>query len=135
MMEQRYLGAWDFPRDITATISKVEGVKLEGTAVIKANKKPVISFKNADKQLVVNATIGKTIAGMYGPNTDDWVGKRITLYATTCKLKGETVECVRVRPNIPKAQGEAIVSQPVPQQVREAQNVAASKREPGEDDT
>ena len=141
-MDSEYLGAWDFPQDRIGTIVKVEGVTLPGNGVIKANHKPILHLKGTEKKLIVNATIGKTIAGMYGPNTDDWVGKRITLYATTCNSKGgQVVDCVRVRPTVPKTAGAPIPSQPVDEAMRAKQLAAAESaateqprmREPGED--
>lgn len=122
MMDREYLGAWDLPTERTAEIVDVRGVKLPGAGEIKANRKPVLTFKNTEKKLIVGATIGKTIAGMYGPNVEDWKGKRITLYATTTRSKGgETVECVRVRPTIPTAPARGIESHPVDEAMRERQ--------------
>jgi hypothetical protein len=36
------------------------------------------------------------------PFIEDWKGKTITVYATTTKVAGEEVECLRVRPTLPK---------------------------------
>jgi hypothetical protein len=117
-----FLAAYDLPTDRTATIKRVRGVELPGTAEIKASKRPVIEFEKTAKKLIVNATNGKTIAAMYGPNVEEWKGKRITLYATTTKAKGGgIVECVRVRPTIPKASAGPIESQPVDEAMRERQ--------------
>ena len=37
---------------------------------------------------------------MYKRQIEDWAGKPITLYASTTKLAGETVECLRIRPKV-----------------------------------
>jgi hypothetical protein len=67
----------------------------------KKSKKPVLFFEGKDKPLAIGATIGKTIQAMYGPKTEGWVGKRITLFtSTTHSTGGEEVECIRVRPQI-----------------------------------
>ena len=47
--------------------------------------------------MVLNKTNAGIIAKLYGTDTDAWVGKKIVIYATTCKAFGETVECVRVK--------------------------------------
>jgi len=126
MMDRDSLGAWDLPTDKTATIERVEAAQLPGAGKIKASRKPIIHFKGTPKVLIVNSTIGKTIAGMYGNDTDGWVGKRITLYGTTCRgADGSTVECIRVRPKIPTAPGAPIPSQPVDEEMRERQRRAA----------
>ena len=35
------------------------------------------------------------------PYIEDWLGLTITIYATTTKVAGEEVECLRVRPVLP----------------------------------
>lgn len=144
MMDRDYLGAWDFPTEKTGTITEVTQVKLPGTGKIKANKRPIIALKGTEKRLVVNATIGKAIESMYGADTDKWIGKRITMYASTCRAADGSgqIECVRVRPTVPKGPGEPIPSQPVDGEIRARQVANAEAmagetgrvREPGEDD-
>lgn len=67
----------------------------------KKDKLPILTFDGEPKQLGVNKTNGKVIAGMYGKDTREWQGKAITVYATTTKFGRDTVDCVRVRPTIP----------------------------------
>jgi hypothetical protein len=86
--------------DRTLVIEKCQ----QGELTSEGNKKdklPLITFRGEPKQLGVNKTNGKTIAGMYGKDTRQWAGKSITLYATTTKFGPNTVGCIRVRPNIP----------------------------------
>jgi len=45
-------------------------------------------------------TNSKSIAKLYGPFIEDWAGKKITLFASTTRLAGETVECLRIRPKV-----------------------------------
>lgn len=59
--------------------------------------------KAINKRLVLNKTNAKTIMKLYGTETNDWLGRRITLYATTCQAFGETVDCIRIRERIPAA--------------------------------
>jgi hypothetical protein len=99
MFDREYVGSWDLKGDTVVTIAKVEGKEL--TSQRGKNKKPVIYFSNTEKAFVCNKTNGKAIAGMYGNKTEDWVGKKITLYPTTTSAGGETVDCIRVRPTIP----------------------------------
>lgn len=84
-------------REVTVTISSVVAGVVEG----ENNRKdpvPIMTFVEAKKPMVCNKTNGKTIAKLYGNKVSGWIGKQITLYPTTAKLKGETVECIRVRP-------------------------------------
>lgn len=103
LYDKEYIGAWDIAdKDVTVTILKVIGGSLTAVGGRKS-KKPVIYMKGTEKGFAVNATNGKTIATMYGPMIEDWVGKRITLFKSTTRSPsgdGE-VECIRVRPKVP----------------------------------
>ena len=49
--------------------------------------------------MILNRTNCKIISKLYdSPYIEDWAGKQITIYASTTKLAGEVVECLRVRP-------------------------------------
>lgn len=106
MFEGKYLGAWNLvdadgkKRDVTVTIASVEAQRIVGEGG-KTNKKPVLKFVGKDLPMVVGKTVAKTIAAMYGNDTAAWIGKKITLYATTTEVGGETKDCIRVRPMVP----------------------------------
>jgi len=133
MMDSEWLRACDLAgREPTVIISKVVGGQVVGEGG-KKSKKPILFFKGKDKPLAIGATIGKTIQGLYGPNTEGWIGKAIQLYTTTTNSTGgEVVECIRVRnvvPNVAKASTSAPAKQP-------EQPTAGFPvdREPGSDD-
>ena len=74
----------------TVTVAGVEAVELDdGT-------KYALSFEESGKQLILNVTNGRTIEKLYGDETDDWIGKRITLFAAQVEFKGDQVMAVRV---------------------------------------
>jgi len=99
--DRDYIAAFDLNgKDQTVTISKVEGRTLTGNNGRK-DKKPVIFFEGREKGLALNKTNSKTIASMYGNNTDTWVGKSLTLYPTTTSSPEGTVDCIRIRPKAP----------------------------------
>jgi len=85
-------------RDHVVTIAKV--IAAEEVGVTK-EKKPILYFANQPKGLVLNKTNAKRIAKLYGPNTEGWIGKPVTLYPSECDFQGETVPCVRVRESAP----------------------------------
>lgn len=93
-------------KDVTVTIEKVIAGEVIGEAGRTA-KKPVVYFRGKKLPLALANTNAKTIAGMYGNNTEGWLGKRITLYPTTTKLGGDMVECIRIRPTIPRGADSA----------------------------
>ncbi len=122
MFDNKYIGAWDLPRgDVVVTIDRVEAGMLDVPGTSAKKKKPIVYMRNTEKGFALNKTNAKLIAGMYGNDTAKWVGKKIALYATSTNFGGESVECVRVRPSIPrdkpKANGAA-VAPAVPEEER-----------------
>lgn len=103
-MDRIYLFAFDLQgKDVTLTIENVTAGELTANGGRKS-KKPLCHFKEGKekKPLALNATNCKAIANLYGNDTAGWIGKRITIYPTTTEMAGETVECIRVRPAVPK---------------------------------
>lgn len=108
MYDSKLLRSFDLEDD--------QGRKFDRTLVIKGctageltsagNKKdklPLVSFEGESKQLGINKTNGKVLAGLYGKDVRSWIGRSITVYATTTKFGSETVDCVRIRPTVPVA--------------------------------
>ena len=134
LFEKRFLGSWDVPedRDVVVVIARVVSGMIEGGPSIKKAKKGMLYFsnvRNPDKPMVFGATVGKTIASLYGKDIEGWVGKPIALYrATTSAQGGEIVECIRVRPKepaMPKAK-DAPALAAVPEEEREPGEEQAS---------
>lgn len=100
--DKEHLYAFDLEgREVNIQIEKVSAGELMGEKGRKS-KKPMIKFVGKDKKLAVNKTNGKTIAKLYGKDTDDWAGKWITIYPTTTEFGGETMDCIRVKPVAPQ---------------------------------
>lgn len=99
--DKEHLYAYDLDgKEVTIQIEKAFGGELIGDKGRKS-KKPMIKFVGKDKKLALNKTNGKTIAKLYGKDTDNWTGKWITIYPTTTEFGGETVDCIRVKPFVP----------------------------------
>ena len=77
----------------------IASVKLDEIQTVdgKKSKKAVVTFEKTEKAWVMNKTCAKVIKKTYGAETNNWIGKRIELYPTTCEAFGEIVDCVRVR--------------------------------------
>ena len=77
----KYIKAGEFKgKDVTLTVTKVEREMLsngtggeEGAAVV--------SFEETEKQFVMNKTNGVCLRAMFGDDTGEWIGKRVTLHA------------------------------------------------------
>ena len=96
-----YIGAYWLPvgEDVTVTIDYVVREMITGTGG-KKEECTVAHLQNGIKPFILNATNSKTIAKLYGPYIEDWAGQCITLFASTAKLAGDTVECLRIRPKV-----------------------------------
>ena len=47
--------------------------------------------------MVLNKTNGSIISEMYGPETNDWQGKMITIYSARVEFQGKLVDGIRVK--------------------------------------
>jgi hypothetical protein len=79
-----------------------EGPIQDEIAVIKEGKfeKPDIVFESGDI-LSLNATNTNILVRAYGPNSKDWIGKRIEQYLGEIKYQGKMQESVLVKPISP----------------------------------
>ncbi len=95
-----YVGAYWLPpgEDVTVVIDYVVREVITGTGGKK--EECTVAHLKGVKPFILNATNSKTIAKLYGPYIEDWAGQRITLFASTTKLAGDTVECLRIRPKV-----------------------------------
>ncbi len=120
--DRSFVGAWDFEKPVTLTIVRVERGEVGRDK--KKERKPVVYFKGTELGFSVNKTNLHIIAGMYGYKARDWVGKRITLFATKTQFGRNEVDCVRVKPAIPKGPGEQLQQRPIDEAVRSKQEAA-----------
>lgn len=80
----------------------IDRVELEPVGRDK-EMKPIVYFTGKQKGLVLNKTNSKKIAEIAtSPDTDDWAGVAVKLYATETEFAGETVECIRIKSAAPK---------------------------------
>lgn len=107
MLDKEHLGAWDLHGDATVTIDRVEAGTLGRDN--KKSRKPILFFRESKtgKGMACNVTNCKTIAAMYGTDVRQWVGKAITLYPTKTQFGSEQVDCIRVRPTVPKPRAQS----------------------------
>lgn len=104
LINPEYIGAYSLEagKDLTVTIEKVVREMVTGDGGKK--EECTVAYLKGHKPLILNRTNSKTITKLYNsPYIEDWAGKQITLYATTTRVAGETVECLRIRPTLPKA--------------------------------
>lgn len=90
-------------REVTVTIEKVEVHEFEKqdpkTKKTRKVKKPVLYFKGKDIPLGLTAKVNLlAVIDAHGREMDDWIGKQLTLYPTTCLAFGNPkTPCIRIR--------------------------------------
>lgn len=107
MFPSRYLKAADFEDgDAVVTIERLE----EDTVGQGKDAKDVwiVYFTELDKGLVLNKTNTVTIGKLYGDDTDDWTGKKITLFSTEVQYQSDMVAAIRIRSKPPKARQKPV---------------------------
>src|SRR5262245_17147533 len=86
-----YLKADDMAgKSARVVISDVEDVEFD------KGLKPVLSFEGKKKRLVVNATNFDILCAGISNNTNDWVGRTITLRGEKTSFRGKLVGSIRV---------------------------------------
>lgn len=105
LTDAEYFGAYAIlsaGKDIVLTISSVSEEIVVG-ADGKKEKCIVVKFTEEYKPMILNKTnisvIEKNLR--YGPFIEDWIGKKIQVYATKVKAFGSIVDTFRIRPSIP----------------------------------
>jgi hypothetical protein len=79
MFPGRFVKSVEFHgKTVTKTIARVYTEELEGQKGKKT--KGIVVFSDAKKEWVLNRTNAECLKGLFGRDTDKWVGKRVTLY-------------------------------------------------------
>lgn len=60
------------------------------------DRKPVLSFADTTKKLILNKTNWKSINVCHGPDSELWKGKKIALVLVSVDAFGETKDAIRV---------------------------------------
>jgi hypothetical protein len=91
LFKSNYLRAADIESDnLTVTIEEVR----EEIIGQDKDSKPVVYFKGILPGLVLNKTNANTITEVLGtPETDEWIGRQITLYPAEVEYQRQTWAC------------------------------------------
>jgi hypothetical protein len=110
LIDTDWLGQWDFPpgREVTVEIASIERYKPkrvrtvkgpDGRKVPERNKRLDVSFVGKRKHWLAGPVSQQSLAAMFGPIIQDWIGKKITLYVDASVMMGrQKTGGVRVRP-------------------------------------
>jgi hypothetical protein len=88
--------------EYTLTISGCHDVEVKDFKTNQPVTKYVLDFQGADKGMILNKTNITTLGHLFGPETDDWIGKPVIVFAIPCNdANGNPTMGLRVR-GVPK---------------------------------
>jgi len=86
-------------RDVPVTISKVETATFKDSRTKEEKQQMVLHFVGKEKQLGLNITNARVVAGLYGDHEVEkaWVGKVLILYVMQVEAFGAMTDAIRIR--------------------------------------
>ena len=94
LFPSNYRRASELSGDTVVTITGI------GSQEFNGDPKPVLRLRET-KDMILNKTNSKIIAGLYGDEIDNWKGKQITIYVTDVEYRGDMVTGMRIRTAVP----------------------------------
>ena len=112
---RKWLSGDDLPHDVGVTIERVVMEELRNPKTHKPERKPAAYFVGKKRGLILNVTNWRTLARLYGDESDGWRGRRVLLGPEEVEVRGERVRAIRVKGAAPD---------PLPAEARESKGVA-----------
>lgn len=102
-VDKNYLGSHNLEKgeEMLLTISKFEGEEKVKTADGEKVAQ-VLYFMEPVPKMIMNITNGNTLSSLYGSHPENWVGKKIQVYAASIKAFGKNQDALRIRDFKPK---------------------------------
>lgn len=98
LYNSNYIGSYDLDgKDTVLTIEAVDKTTVFNTRTQQHEEVPVVTFREAKKAWIMNRTNGDAIGDLHGPETDNWIGKQVTLYVVKVKTGGKVTDGIRVK--------------------------------------
>jgi hypothetical protein len=103
LTDPRFIGVYALPNDAEDLTVTIDFVKYEELTMMGGKKEwHTVVYLADQKPLIINKTNASTIEKLYSPYIENWPGKKITLFASTCNFGREkNVPCLRIRPSLP----------------------------------
>lgn len=125
-----YIGSYAFQPGERKTVT-IAGVRRETVNGPDGKREEctIVSFREPEKPLILNATNGKMISRVTGtPYVEQWAGHRIVLAVEKVKAFGELVDAVRVQKDRPVQPAETeYTCENCGQTIRDAAGLTASQ--------
>jgi len=112
----QYLKAADLAGQMRTVV--IESISME---TVGDDHKPVLKFTGLPKTLVLNRTNSSAIANAFGFETNNWIGKQITLFSAPVTFQGRTVDAIRVTASAPSKSASAPQQEDLPERLQDDQ--------------
>jgi hypothetical protein len=110
MIKSKFLRQEDIEDDVILTMKDVTLEEMPGD---ENEKRWVLTFREIPKGLVLNATVIRVLEKHYGHHSDEWIGRKVTLYRDeSIQFKGKTMGGLRLRPFKGKGGATAMATPP-----------------------
>lgn len=87
----KWLKASDIEGDMRVSIASVT---MEDVG--DDDRKPVVWFNEYDKGMVLNKTNANNVSALYGADSDNWIGKPMTLATAMVDFQGKSMRALRL---------------------------------------
>ncbi len=96
--DYRFLSGDELKQETTVTIERVVLEEVFNPSTNSKENALAVYFVGAKKGIVLNKTNAKAIAKVVGtPYQEDWIGKKIIIYAKEGRFFGENMKVVRIK--------------------------------------
>lgn len=108
----KYFKADQLDRPVTLVIERFQMEEMNNPQTGRKEIKPVIYFVGEEQGLVLNLTKKDVLEQAFGSETDDYIGREITLSQGRTKFGGKTIPCIDVSIPAPVKQGRSAGNAP-----------------------
>src|SRR5678815_4556537 len=96
VFQSKFLAKEDVPNPVVATIANVKYETIKGKG--RDEQKAVMEFAGNLKPMILNKGNWTRVEVLYGPESDEWLGKKIEIYVDpTVEFGGDIVGGLRLR--------------------------------------
>lgn len=104
-IDKDYLGSHNLEKgeEMLLTVENFVGEEaVHNSETNQKMPKQVLYFKENVPKMIINITNGDTIASLYGPHPEQWIGKKIQVYVAKVNAFGKMQDALRIRDFIPQ---------------------------------
>ena len=75
-------------------LGTISGISIQELG--ETDRKPVMSFSDQEKDLILNKTNTNSLIALFGANTDQWIGQQVRVMRVSVQFRGKMVPGLRI---------------------------------------